>query len=269
MSSDDLLELRGLCVQAGERTLLGGVSLSLDAGRMVALVGASGSGKTLTARALAGLLDLRPGVVSGSMELLISGARWSPYSGDAATAEATFSVLRGAVITWMPQEASAALDPVWTVGRQIDAVLRAAHPGRSPDAAERHAALAAVGFSQPAEIAALYPHELSGGMAQRVVIALAFARRTRFLLADEPTTGLDPNAAAGVLRSLSALRDRGVGVLLITHDLRLVPRWCDDLVVMAQGRVVETLPATSLELARSPEARALLSATARIAGGLL
>lgn len=249
------LRVDGLVVRAGEQTLLEGVDLVVPAGQVVAMVGSSGSGKSLTTRAILGLLPFRPGRVAGSV-LLADGMN----TVDART-EADFARLRGGAIGLLFQDARASLDPVWTIGRQIRAVSRLA--GGDADVA---VVLRTAGFSDPERVAGLYPHELSGGMAQRAAIALALARRSRFLIADEPTTGLDPSVQRAVLTELRRLADTGVGVLFITHDLRLLPGFADRIVVMAGGRVVEAVDRLS-ELRGA--GRALVDATRSIAGGIL
>jgi ABC-type dipeptide/oligopeptide/nickel transport system ATPase component len=117
-------------------------------------------------------------------------------------------------------------------------------------------------------VARLYPHELSGGMAQRASIAMVLARGSRFILADEPTTGLDPTVQERILVEVLRLRDMGVGLLFITHDLRIVPQIADELLVMHEGSLVEQVSGQSLDSLQSPPARALWAATARIAGGI-
>jgi len=124
------------------------------------------------------------------------------------------------------------------------------------------------GFDDPDRVARLYPHELSGGMAQRASIALVLARGSRFILADEPTTGLDPTVQEKILKEILRLRDTGVGLLFITHDLRIVPQIADELLVMHAGSIVEKVPSKSLNSLQSEPAKALWSATARIAGGI-
>ena len=249
------LRLDGLVVKAGERTLLDGVDLVVPAGQVVAMVGSSGSGKSVTTRAILGLLPFRPGRVAGSV-LLADGIN----TVDART-EADFARLRGGAIGLLFQDARASLDPMWTIERQIRAVSRLT--GQDADVL---AILRTAGFPDPARVAQLYPHELSGGMAQRAAIALALARRSRFLLADEPTTGLDPSIQRGVLTELRRLADTGMGVLFITHDLRLLPAFADRIVVMAEGRIAEAVDRVG-DL--RGVGRALLDATRSIAGGTL
>jgi ABC-type dipeptide/oligopeptide/nickel transport system ATPase component len=124
--------------------------------------------------------------------------------------------------------------------------------------------LGRAGFEHPEEVANLFPHELSGGMAQRVCIALALARGSRFLIADEPTTGLDPTVQRAILDELRRTARNGVGILLITHDLGIVSSYADHVVIMSEGQVVEQLPAAQLAQAKSDQARALLAAKARL-----
>ena len=243
--------------QGGQRELVRGVGLRLDTGRITVLVGASGSGKTLTARTLVGMCSVTPGVTSGTLEVVVDGTRHRPL-------DTGFAGLRGAVVGYLAQDARGSLDPLWRIDRQVNEALALA--GRP---LEPQKWLEKAGLSDSARVGALYPHELSGGMAQRVAIALALARGSRFLVVDEPTTGLDPTVQEAILAELVALKREGVGILFITHDLRLVPRIGDHLLVMHQGRIVEDLPTSQLSRMDSPEALALWEATARIAGGAL
>ncbi len=272
----DRLLLEGLEIRAGDRILVRGAGFTLESGEVVALVGASGSGKTLTARAAVGLPGPRPGVVAAHLRVEATGEVHEPWEGVAEavaggrrarfrrTAEPRFRAIRGRLVGYLAQDARSALDPLWTVGRLVE---ESRHLGKSAAPAAHW--LARAGFRLPDGILPLHPHQLSGGMAQRVSIAMALARGSRFLLADEPTTGLDPTVQEEILAEIRATAGQGVGILLITHDLRLVPRVADRVVLLHGGRVVESLETGSLRHARSPEARALLAATARIAGGVL
>ncbi|MCP4810430.1 MAG: ABC transporter ATP-binding protein [Proteobacteria bacterium] len=258
----DLLLLDDLHIEAelpggGRRELVRGVGLHLDRGSITVLVGASGSGKTLTARTLVGMCSVKPGVTAGTLEIVVDGTRHRPL-------ETGFTGLRGAVVGYLPQDARGSLDPLWRIGRQVNEALELA--GRPLEPAVW---LKKSGLADGERVAELYPHELSGGMAQRVAIALALARGSRFLVVDEPTTGLDPTVQEAILDELLALKREGVGILFITHDLRLVPKLGDHLLVMHQGRIVEDLPTSQLSRMESPEALALWQATARIAGGAL
>ncbi len=228
------LVLDGLTVKAGERTLVDEVTLSIWPGQLTGLVGASGSGKTLTCRALLGLVDLDPGVVQADLRIPgADGTVRTPYAhalgASRSGRDRAFRGLRGACVGYLPQHAQAALDPLLRVGRQI----RAADPVHW---------LVEAGF--PAEdaprVAELFPHELSGGMAQRVAIAQVLALGSPFLVADEPTTGLDAAVQRRFVEQLRRLADRGLGVLMVTHDLRLLADTADRVLLMDGGRIVES-----------------------------
>ncbi len=251
----DALVADGLRIVAGAHTLVESASLRVGAGEIVALVGASGSGKTVTARALLGMVPFAPGRVAGTITVTVGGVTSTPRT------EADFRPLRGGAIGLLWQDARAALDPLRTVGAQVSAAARLAGAPTPPDAA-----LARAGFSDPARIARLHPHALSGGMAQRAAIAVALARNSRFLVADEPTTGLDPSVQRGILAQLRLLADAGVGLLFITHDLRLLPGFATRVVVMDAGRTVEEAPSAAGLLGVG---RALVEATRKVAGGVL
>lgn len=250
------LEARGLVVQAGERRLVDGVSLSLRAGEIVGLVGPSGSGKSVTMRLLVGMVAVRPGWVAGEVALREGASTRS------LRRPADFDGVRGEVVGLLFQDARAALDPLFTVGAQVrEAAALAGHPGEEPGPWLQKA-----GFPDPGRVARCYPHELSGGMAQRAQIAVGLARRSPLLLADEPTTGLDPTVQRAILRQLGALRAEGVGVLFVTHDLRLLPGFADRVLVMEGGRIVEEAPTVA---ALSGAGRRLVEATRKVAGGAL
>ncbi|MCK6507045.1 ATP-binding cassette domain-containing protein [Myxococcota bacterium] len=264
------IRLEGLRVVAGDgadaRVLVDGAGLALAPGEVLALVGASGSGKTQTVRACLGLVQARPGVVAGALEVHDGARTWRPYQGEPAVRRAAWRALRGRVLGWLPQEARASLDPLRRIGAQVREVLELRRRDGLPLAADRRDAadwLAVAGLPEPGRVAGLYPHELSGGMAQRACLALALARGSRFLLADEPTTGLDPTVQRALLDQLGALRGEGCGLLLVTHDLGVVARLADAILVMDGGAVVERLAGGSLHQATSAPARALVQATLR------
>lgn len=251
----DALVAEHLRIVAGTRAVVEDASLRVGAGEIVALVGASGSGKTLTARALLGLVPFAPGLVSGRVTVTVDGRTHYPST------EANFRVLRGGAVGLLWQDARGALDPLRTVGAQILAASRLTGVRVRPGDA-----LARVGFPDPDRVARLYPHALSGGMAQRAALAVALARKSRFLCADEPTTGLDPAVQRGILAHLADIAATGVGILFVTHDLRLLPNFAHRVVVMDAGRTVEEAPTPA---ALTGLGRDLVEATRRIAGGVL
>lgn len=251
---DELVAER-LRVVAGDRVVVEEASIRVGAGEIVALVGASGSGKSVTARALLGLVPFRPGRVGGEVRVTVGGRTHTPVT------EADFQPLRGAAVGLLLQDARGALDPLRTVGAQVRAAARLAGGGERPADV-----LARVGFPDPDAVAGQFPHALSGGMAQRAALAVALARRSRFLLADEPTTGLDPSVQRALLAHLSEVARAGVGLLFVTHDLRLLPGFAHRVVVMDAGRTVEEAPTPA---GLTGPGRALLDATRRIAGGAL
>jgi peptide/nickel transport system ATP-binding protein len=223
-------------VRLGDRDVpaVNDVSFELAAGRTLGLVGESGCGKSLTAMSLLRLLP--------EPKVRVTGGRILFEGQDLATLpEPALRALRGNRVAVVFQEPATALNPVRTVGDQVGEPLRV-HRGLSREAARRRAVelLAAVGIPSPAERAAAYPHQLSGGMKQRVVIAMALACDPALLIADEPTTALDVTVQAQILELLGRLRrERGMALLLITHDLGVVAETCDEVAIMYAGRVVE------------------------------
>ena len=240
-----LLSVRNLSIAAGARTLVEEVDLDLAEGEVLGLVGESGSGKTITCRALMRLLpagELR--IASGSIHL---------KGRDLAQAdESEMRKVRGVEIGMIFQNPNSHLDPVMRIGDQIAESVRY-HEGAGVEEARDRAVelLRQVGIPDPARRIAAYPHEFSGGMRQRVMIAVALACRPRILIADEPTTALDVTVQAQVLRLLLDLRDRlGLAILLVTHNLGVVAQTCDSLAVMYAGRVMERGP--KRDLLRAP-----------------
>ncbi|MDX3230394.1 dipeptide/oligopeptide/nickel ABC transporter permease/ATP-binding protein [Streptomyces sp. ME19-01-6] len=229
----------------GLKEVVSGVTLSLRAGETLGLVGESGSGKTQTAFAILGVLPAEAVVTRGSVrldgrELLGLGER-------------ELSGIRGRAIAYVPQEPMANLDPSATVGSQLVEGIRAATPTPRREARERALALLGrVGIADPRWVFASYPHQLSGGMAQRVLIAGAVASRPSLLIADEPTTALDVTVQAEILDLLRDLREElNMALLLVTHNFGVVADSCDRVAVMRQGRIVET--GDVLDLFRAPE----------------
>ena len=219
------------------------VSFSLGRGEVVALVGESGSGKTVLSRALLGIGPASPGVVEGrAVALTDDGER--PLA-PRRRGRRALPELRPGWASYVFQHPQESLDPLQTVGRQVEASVAVAHPKASRaerrERAERW--LASVALDDPAAVARLHPHELSGGMAQRVAIAVALATEPRLLVADEPTTGLDWSVRRAVLDLLLRLQaEQGLTLLLVTHDFSVVKHMADRVLVLYAGRVVEDGP---------------------------
>jgi len=237
-------------------------SFNLGRSEVLALVGESGSGKTKTAQALMGLLPRdRWRVTSDTIDL--DGTNL------AALTESGMRRVRGRQMSMIFQEPMTALDPVFRVGDQLGAVFRR-HSGESRRQARSSAGtmLERVGFGDPSYVLSSYPHQLSGGMRQRVMIAMAMACRPKVLVADEPTTALDVTTQAQVLEQLTALaRAQNTAMLLITHDLGVVAQYCDRALVMLEGTIVEDAPVAELfSRPRHDYTRRLLSFSAAATG---
>jgi oligopeptide/dipeptide ABC transporter ATP-binding protein len=238
--ANPVLELRRLGLthklQNGEECVLASdVSLVVKEGETVGLVGESGSGKTLTLKAAIGLLPPRIRVSSGSV--LVDGTDYS------AASEREWTRVRGSVLSMVFQDPMSSLNPLMSVGHQITEAFRVS--GASNREANDLAVelLADVGIPQPRRRFRAMPHELSGGMRQRVVIAMALAGRPRLVLCDEPTTALDVTVQRQVITLLRGLtRDRGTALLYVSHDLAVVAQLCDIIAVMYAGEVVELGP---------------------------
>jgi peptide/nickel transport system ATP-binding protein len=253
-----LLEVNDLSIrfrtEDGQVLAVDGASFQMDEQEVLALVGESGCGKSVTAMALTGLLP-RNATVSGSIR----------FGGKelAGLAESRLSAVRGREIAYVFQEPMTSLNPVLTVGRQIREVLYR-HQRMARAAAGRRALelLTQVGIPEPGRRLGEYPHQLSGGMRQRVMIAMALACRPKLLIADEPTTALDVTIQAGILDLLRTLSDEiGTAVLLITHDLGVVADIADRVVVMYAGRTIEESGVDGLFASPShPYTRGLLDA---------
>ncbi|KUN79561.1 ABC transporter ATP-binding protein [Streptomyces griseoruber] len=243
MEPEVVLSVRDLRVGFGGVEAVRGVSFEVRAGEVCALVGESGAGKSLTARALLGMLP-REATVSGTVRPDLSGAR-------------------GRRIALVPQDALSALSPVHRVGDQLAAAVRSVRRVGRREARElAAAALDRVGIPGTARS---YPHELSGGMRQRAVIAMATVNEPDVLVADEPTTALDADRRERVLGLLAARREsRGTALVLVTHDMDAVRRYAHRALVMYAGRVVEAGPAREvLARPRSPYMAGLLASLPR------
>ncbi|NKQ51333.1 ABC transporter ATP-binding protein [Amycolatopsis sp. K13G38] len=261
----ETLRITGLRVGfgTGEDQVLAvdGVDLALTPGRVHALVGESGSGKSVTGLTVLGLTRGRGTHVSGAIDY--AGRDLVPL------AEPELRGLRGRELAMVFQDPMTSLNPLHRVGRQIAEMVRL-HDGAGKREAMRRAVelLGEVGIPEPERAARAYPHEFSGGMRQRVMIAIALACRPRVLIADEPTTALDVTIQAQILNLIRTLcQDYGTAVLLVTHDLGVVAQYADEVSVMYVGEVVETgTVAEVLAAPRHPYTRGLLDAIPRLRG---
>jgi peptide/nickel transport system ATP-binding protein len=236
--SDTLLEIRGLTVEfdvpTGRLPAVAGVDLSLGRGEILALVGESGSGKSALSMSLVGLNRGPRSHIGG--EVLFSSRDL------VAAGEKQLRQVRGKDIAVVFQDALAALNPTQRVGHQVAEMIRTHRKVPKRPARERAVELLGeVGIANPAQAARAYPHQLSGGMRQRVMIAIGLANDPAVLIADEPTTALDVTIQSQVLRLLKRLRaDHGTAMLLITHDLGVVAEVADRVAVMYAGRIIES-----------------------------
>lgn len=253
-----LLEVQNLRIayqqrEGGWREVVRGVSFTLARGARLGIVGESGSGKSQTGRAVMGLTA--PGGRVSADKLVFDGS-------DLLTlAPKERRALRGARMAMVLQDPKFSLDPVMRIGDQIAETLRSHESLSRADVKTRvHQALADVGIDDPARVAALYPHEVSGGMGQRAMIAMMLMSKPELLIADEPTSALDVTVQLQVLGVLDKLvAGAGMGLVFISHDLRLVSSFCDRVLVMYAGRVVEEIAAARLAEAQHPYTRGLLN----------
>ena len=242
---------------SGPVDVVKGISFSLGRERL-GIVGESGSGKSMTGRSILGLVRA-PGKVSATrlefdgIDLLKQG-------------EKAMRKIRGGRISMVMQDPKFSLNPVMTVGEQIaEALVAHKRLPRREIAARVRAMLEAVRINDPDRVAGLYPHEISGGMGQRVMIAMMLIPEPDILIADEPTSALDVSVQAQVLDIIDDLvRNKGMGLILISHDLNLVANYCDRVLVMNSGRVVEDCAASELKNAQHPYTRGLLAAQPRL-----
>ncbi len=258
-----LLEVSGLTVAFtgdGRRTVaVDGIDLRVDAGEILALVGESGSGKSVTASAVLGLLPARTSAVSGSIRF-----RGEEILG---LSERRLRTVRGSGITMVFQNPLGSLDPSFRIRTQfLEVIANGGHMSRKDDGGLAERWLRTVGLTETDRILSSYPHELSGGMRQRVVIALAALSEPSLLIADEPTTALDATVQKQVLDLLLELRSaRELAILLITHDFGVVAHASDRVAVMRQGHIVETgRTADVLHAPQDPYTKALTAAIPRL-----
>lgn len=233
-----MLEIRDLHVKfhTRQREAVAGVSLTIHNGEILGLVGESGSGKSVTAMSVAGLLPRKQCDFSG--EILLDGA-------ELLHADRTLlRQVQGREIGVVFQEPQSCMDPLMRIGPQVEEVLRI-HTDLSREARRDQAlaALAAVELPDPAGVYRKYPHELSGGMLQRAMIAAAVVARPKLLLLDEPTTALDVTIQEGILNLLKKInREKGTGILFISHNLHVVRKLCTRVAVMCKGQLLEEGP---------------------------
>jgi oligopeptide/dipeptide ABC transporter ATP-binding protein len=213
------------------------VSFTIRPGETLAIVGESGCGKSMTALSLLQLVPEPAGYIAGG-RVLFQGTDLLDYTGEEMRA------IRGRQIGMIFQEPMTSLNPVFTVGQQVLEAITIHGSARGERARQRaEEGLARVGLEDPAQVMRQYPHELSGGMRQRVMIAMALVNEPELLIADEPTTALDVTVQAQILALIRRLqRETGMAVLLITHDLGIVAETADDVAVMYAGQIVESAP---------------------------
>jgi len=259
-----LLDVQDLHVRFPTRTgvieAVRGVSFSVGRERL-GIVGESGSGKTMTGRAILRLIR-PPGVVE-ARRIALDGTDLLPFR------ERQMRRVRGERIAMVLQDPKFSLNPVMRIGRQLVEALQA-HESVSKAEGRRRALamLEAEQIRDPERVFRAYAHELSGGMGQRVMIAMMLIPGPDLLIADEPTSALDVTVRLQVLGIMDALvRERGMGLILISHDLNLVATFCDRVLVMYAGRIVEEVAAKHLDAARHPYTRGLLNCLPRIGGG--
>jgi peptide/nickel transport system ATP-binding protein len=258
-----LLSVKNLRVtfdtEAGRVEAVRGVSFSLGRERL-GIVGESGSGKTMTGRSVLRLIR-PPGRIEAD-EMTFDGIDLM------AASQKQMRALRGPRMAMVMQDPKYSLNPVMKVGAQLTEGLRLRDRLSKKDAyAKAIEALTAVQIRDPERVMQAYPHELSGGMGQRVMIAMMLIPNPDLLIADEPTSALDVTVQAEVLSILDDLvKTRGMGLIFISHDLRLVARFCDRVLVMYKGKIVEELAAKDLLNAKHPYTQGLLNCLPRIGG---
>lgn len=249
-----MLEVRDLGVSFGNAEPLSGVGFSLAKGETLGIVGESGSGKSLTAMSIMGLLPLSGGRIN-SGSIIFDGQELVNLP------EADYRKLRGGRIGLITQNPMTSLDPLLKIGPQVDAVA-VLHLGMNVHQARARSIeiLGSLRIPEPALICERYPHQMSGGMKQRIVIAMALAANPDVLVADEPTTALDVTVQAQIIRLLDDLvKERDLALVLITHDMSVVAQTCDNVVVMYAGRVIEHGPVANIfDAPRHPYTQALI-----------
>lgn len=262
-NSDTLVEVRGLhtyfYTYEGVVKAVNSVSYNLNRGEITGLVGESGSGKSVTAQSIIRLVKAPGRIVNGEV--------WLDGQDLMSCSEAEMQTIRGRKISMIFQEPRAALNPLFTVGDQISRVIQL-REGCSSKIAQNQAIemMRAVEIADPDRRASAYPHELSGGMCQRVMVAMALSANPLLLIADEPTTGLDVTVQAQVLDLIrQRVKSVGSACLFITHDLGVVAELCERVIVMYGGRVVEQGPVAEIfSNPRHPYTQGLIASTLRV-----
>ncbi|CAM5211887.1 peptide ABC transporter ATP-binding protein [Bosea thiooxidans] len=237
-----------------------GISFAIGRNK-VGIVGESGSGKSMTGRAI---LKLLPGGATSSVKSMKLGD-----TDLAGLSESEMLGVRGKRISMILQDPKYSLNPVMRVGHQIAEAFRVHHRASKAEAEERALEmLAAVRIRDPRRVFSLYPHEVSGGMGQRIMIAMMLIPEPELIIADEPTSALDVTVRLQVLAILDELvTTRGIGLMFISHDLNLVSTFCDEVLIMYAGRIVERCPAAELHQAKHPYTRGLLASLPRLEDG--
>ena len=263
MSAEPLLKVQDLSVtfRTGDRETVAaqGVSYELAAGEVLAVVGESGSGKSVSALALTRLLPPEPSCgLSGSVKLAGVELMGLP--------EDKLAKVRGGSIAYIFQEPGTSLNPVYTIGFQIGEAIALHRPDVKDVNAEVIRSLAEVHINDPERVANQYPHELSGGMQQRAMIAMALACNPKILVADEPTTALDVTIQKEIMDLLARLRrERGMSIVLITHNFGIIANFADKVAVMWKGRIVESGPVEQIMRTQShPYTKALIACIPRL-----
>ena len=263
MPAEPLLKVQDLSVtfRTGDRATVAaqGVSYELVAGEVLAVVGESGSGKSVSALALTRLLPPEPScMLSGSVKLAGVELLGLP--------EDRLAKVRGGSIAYVFQEPGTSLNPVYTIGFQIGEAISLHRPGIKDVRSEVIRALAEVHINDPQRVADQYPHELSGGMQQRAMIAMALACDPKILVADEPTTALDVTIQKEIMDLLARLRrERGMSIILITHNFGIIANFADKVQVMWKGRIVEQGPVAEIMRTQThPYTKALIACIPRL-----
>ncbi|AXC48995.1 ABC transporter ATP-binding protein [Paracoccus suum] len=259
-----LLDVQNLRVEfktrAGTARVLDNVSFAVESGRILGIVGESGCGKSMSALSILGLVPSPPGQVKGG-RIMFDGRDLL------SIAPEEMRRLRGGEIAMIFQEPMTSLNPVFTCGDQIAEAVRLHQPVSAAEARKRAVEmLRAVAIPEPEARADTYPHQMSGGMRQRVMIAMALSCRPRLLIADEPTTALDVTVQAQIFALLRDLRDQtGTAIVMITHDMGAIAEMADDVAVMYAGRVIEKGPADAiLDQPAHPYTQGLLNSIPRL-----